>query len=214
MAKELITFDEFKEILGNEVLEKYSDCVIKGFNDQLELIKFNSTLDCFVELDLTTKAKFAHNRICGRLAETFKDHPYVKVDTIRKIITVNISDKVLVRQKKFTQRGRISSASTNQHITYMNQGILPGFPEQATYVVGGYMLNRTSTEMQGVYFGCYSASGVEWFTKLGEYVHEQQRLDFTVTPLEKKLVSVKKKLTKLKIVSFNERANKTNDKSK
>jgi hypothetical protein len=203
MARPIITFDEFKDILGTDVLEQYSECIKKGFDDQLELIKFNSSLDCFVELDPTTKAKFTHNRICGRLEDTFRNNPNINVDTIRQIIMVNISDKVLIRQKKFRSYGHISSYSTKQHKKYLQQDSIQGFPDSPTFVVGGYMMDKTNTGMLGVYFACYSANGIEWFTRLGEYVHEQQRIDFN--PVVKKSVEelykpLKTKLTRMKVV--------------
>lgn len=220
MTRSIVTFEQFKDILGEKTLSTYNQCVIDGFNDQRELIRFNSTLDCFVELDLTTKAKFTHNRICGRLAEAFKDDMNIRVDTIQQIIMVNVSNHVLIRQKKFKNKGSISSYPTRQHKKFLNQDTIAGFPDRPTFIVGGYMMDKTNTEMLGVYFACYSANGLEWFTKLGEYVHEQQRIDFTeptIQTLTKKLTGVKeddkvrKRLTTLKIASINEDLKTKND---
>ncbi|MDN3580366.1 hypothetical protein [Mucilaginibacter flavus] len=213
MARAIITYNEFKDILGEQVLTAYSDCIRKGFDDQLELLKFNASLDCFVELDSTTKAKFTHNRICGRLQETFKGNSSISVDTIRQIIMVNISDKVLIRQKKFRSYGNISSYSTKQHKKFLKQSSIEGFPEEPTFIVGGYMMDKTNTGMLGVYFACYSANGIEWFTRLGEYVHEQQRIDFNpvvTRKTEEAYKPLKTKLTKMKVVHNQNSSNTQN----
>lgn len=99
--------------------------------------------------------------------ESFKEHPNVRVDKVRQLITVNVDDKVIIRQKNFRGKGRVSSQQTKQHKNYLGQLEIEGLPVSATYIIGGYLLDRTGTNNLGVYFACYNGTQLERFAKLG-----------------------------------------------
>lgn len=204
MARQIRSFEEFKSQLGDEIFDCFNDCILQGYYDQEKLIVFNGQLDCFVELDLALKAKFMNVRISGRLENAFKNNPNVKIDKLRQLVLFTINDDFIIRQNKFKSGGRIAKSKTEQYRLFMNQSKLLPLSDSATFIVAGYMMNKHNTEMLGVYFACYSADGLEWFTKVGEFVHEQKRIDFDkpiTAEVKKKLTTTKKKLTKLKIVS-------------
>lgn len=84
-----------------------------------------------------------------------------------------------------------------------------GVPDKPTFVIGGYIPNSTYTELKGIYLGCWGPDGLEWFTKVGEYVVEQAKLVFP----EFAEVQTKKR-TKIKVAENEETKKRTTVKNK
>jgi hypothetical protein len=177
MTRKILTFEETYDIIA-PYLEDYLTCVRKGFVDYVQINEFKNSLDAYSEFAIRTRASIIHDRICGHLAEKFGNEPDIKVGEWNQVFALKFADLIFLRNKKFRHDGKVSSYHTPQHKAFLRQAIIEGFPDEPTFVIGGYIPNETYTQLKGIYLGCWSADGLEWFTKVGEYVVEQGRLVF------------------------------------
>lgn len=208
MARRILTFDETYSVIS-PYLEDYLDCVRKGFADYVQINEFKNTIDVYSEFEIRTRAGIIHDRICGRLANKFGDNPEIKVGVWNQIFALKFADLIFLRNKKFRKSGKVSSYRTPQHKSFLRQALIEGFPDEPTFVIGGYIPNDAYTELKGIYLGCWGPDGLEWFTKVGEYIVEQGRIifpEFTEEEATKKRTKIKdaseqsttKKRTKVK----------------
>lgn len=209
MARKILTFEETHTVIA-PYLEDYLDCVRKAFSDYKQINEFKNSLDVYSEFAIRTRASIIHDMICARLTDKFGDNPNIKVGEWNQVFALKFADLVFLRNKKFKKDGKVSSYNTLQHKSFLKQSIIDGFPDEPTFIIGGYIPNATYTELKGIYLGCWSADGLEWFTKVGEYVVEQARLVFPeFTEAETK------KRTKVKTVAENtEKKKRTKVKNK
>jgi len=194
MSREILSYDAFKAITGN-YMDVYANCIAESFEDYKKINSFNLSLDTFADFEIRTRASIIHDRICGRIKDKFQDKPTIKAGKWNHIFGLNFDDKIFLRHKKFKRGGIISCFKTPQHKAFLKQGHIEGIPDKPVFIIGGYMPNDTFTELIGVYFSCWTANGVEWFVKVGEYVSEQGIIMF---PQAENVELNKKKRTKLK----------------
>lgn len=202
MSRKILTFEQTHDVIW-PYLDDYLECVQKGFDDYKKINEFKNQLDVYSEFAIRTRASIIHDRICGRLTDKFGQNPDIKVGEWNQVFALKFADLVFLRNKKFRAGGKVSSYNTPQHKSFLKQSIIEGFPDEPTFVIGGYIPNNTYTELKGIYLGCWGADGLEWFSKVGEYVVEQARLVFPEFTEE-----TTKKRTKIKDTSNKEIAKK------
>jgi hypothetical protein len=195
MNRRILSFEEAQDIIS-PYLERYLECVRKGFADYIKINEFKNSLDVYSDFAIRTRAGIIHDRICGHITEAFRDEPSLTVGEWNQVFAVKFADLIFLRNKKFRHNGKVSSYYTPQHKAFLKQAIIDGFPNEPTFIIGGYIPNDTYTDLKGIYLGCWSADGLEWFTKVGEYVVEQGRLVFPEFEEQET-----KKRTKIKDVS-------------
>lgn len=191
--REIRSYEKAYSKVKNHI-EKFADCVRNGFDDFKKVNEFkNTSLDLMVDLEIGTRSSFIHDCIKARLNEAFKNEDGITVGKWNQIFAVQFDDSLFVRVKKFKGRGNVSSYSTKQHRAFMKQAVIDGIPDEHTFIFAGYIPNKTWTELVGIYLACWSADGLEWFNKVGEYVVEQAKIVFTepVQTTSKKRVRVK-----------------------
>ncbi|MGI8952941.1 MAG: hypothetical protein ACR2FN_15320 [Chitinophagaceae bacterium] len=198
MARKILTFKETYDVIA-PYLDDYLDCVQKGFSDYVKINEFKNSLDVYSEFEIRTRASVIHDRICGRLADKFGHSPEIKVGKWNQVFALKFADLIFLRNKKFRKGGKVSSYHTPQHKSFLKQALIEGLPDDPTFVIGGYIPNDTYTELKGIYLGCWGVDGLEWFTKVGEYVVEQAKIIFPEFTEE----AITKKRTKVKEVSEN-----------
>jgi hypothetical protein len=177
MARKILTFEEAYDIIS-PYLESYLQCVRKGFADYIRINEFKNSLDVYSDFAIRTRAGIIHDRICGHITDKFREEANLIVGEWNQVFAIKFADLIFLRNKKFRHDGKVSNYYTPQHKAFLRQAIIDGFPNEPTFIIGGYIPNDTYTDLKGIYLGCWSADGLEWFTKIGEYVVEQARLVF------------------------------------
>lgn len=179
-ARKILTFEEAEKILSPYVQE-YLECVRSGFLDYVAINEFKNSLNDYGDFAIRTRAGIIHDRIRAKLTAKFGAKPTIEVGEWKQVFALKFSNDIFMRIKKFSKDGRVSSFRTPQHVKYLNQRIIEGFPDEPTFVIGGYIPNLTWTDLVGVYLACYTPDGLEWFNKVGDYVVEQAKIIFPET---------------------------------
>jgi hypothetical protein len=195
MARKIRSFQESYDIL-KPYIENYVECVRKAFADFIQINQFKNTLDVYTEFEIRTRANIIHDFVCARLAQTFGSTPEIEVGKWNQVFALKFGELLFLRNKKFKKEGSVSNYATPSHKSFLKQGVIEGMPDEPTFIIGGYVPNHTYTELKGIYLGCWSADGLEWFNKVGEYVVEQGRIvfpEFIEEPVTKKRTKVKGK---------------------
>lgn len=87
---------------------------------------------------------------------------------------------MFIRFKKMDKEYSVRNLNTRQHLKYMKQSSIEGFPEKPTFLFAGYIPDRTWSNIKGIYIACWIGSVLEWVDEFGRYSTEQAVIDFDV----------------------------------
>ena len=181
--RDIVGYSAVNDRLGDRI-DDFVKCHHDGFNDYKSIMDFIGALDVPTDYKVRSKACIIHEQIKARLIQRFFNEPDVTIGEWRGVFGLQFEDEFLIRVKKFLKGGSISNYPTPQHKTIMKQGVLEGFPDKPTFIISGYLPDRTLTEIVGVYLACWSADGLQWFKKIGGDGFEQGIIEFEGTPLQ------------------------------
>jgi hypothetical protein len=165
-----------------------------AFADWLQLRSFSNALDGGpVNYKPRTKAGIIHDHIEKFVRATFSGRDGIAVDDYKGVFGMVVRDELFIRFKKMDQTYSIRNLDTDQHVQYMQQGQIDGFPEQPTFLFAGYIPDSTWSNIKGIYVACWIGNTLEWVDEFGKYSAEQAVLDFDakedteVTEIEKRI---------------------------
>ncbi|HTR29527.1 MAG TPA: hypothetical protein VMH27_09675 [Puia sp.] len=178
MTREILRLMEARPILA-DIHEDLLQVIRSGFADWLRIREFAGTLEGGpVNYKARTKAGIIHDHIEKFVRARFANHEAVRVDDFNGIFGMVVHNKLFVRFKKMDSTYSVRSFYTRQHTTYMQQGQIPGFPEEPTFLFAGYIPDRTWSNIKGIYVACWIGDTLEWVDEFGRYSAEQAILDF------------------------------------
>lgn len=183
-SRKTLSFAEANKVL-QPYIEEYLECVRDGFSDYVKINAFKNGLDDYGDFVVRTRAGIIHDRIKAKLSARFKGKRSIEVGEWKQVFAVKFDSDVFMRIKKFSKEGGISNFKTPQHTRFLKQSRIQGFPDEPTFIIGGYIPNAAWTELIGIYLACYNADGLVWFNKVGDYVVEQAKIIFPVTEITK-----------------------------
>ena len=74
---------------------------------------------------------------------------------------------------------KVSGINTAQNLKYHYQRTnIPGLPERPTILYAGYSLDKTGTQIRGVYTACWDGDQLMWIDEHGVESMEQVAFDF------------------------------------
>jgi len=165
-----------------------------AFADWLQLRSFSNALDGGpVNYKSRTKAGIIHDHIEKFVRATFSGRDSIAIDDYKGVFGMVVGDELFIRFKKMDQTYSIRNLDTDQHVQYMQQGQIDGFPEQPTFLFAGYIPDSTWSNIKGIYVACWIGNTLEWVDEFGKYSAEQAVLDFDakedieVTEIEKRI---------------------------
>jgi hypothetical protein len=165
-----------------------------AFADWLQLRSFSNSLEGgVVNYKPRTKAGIIHDHIEKFVRATFSGRDGIAVDDYKGVFGMVVRDELFIRFKKMDHTYSIRNLDTDQHVQYMQQGQIDGFPEQPTFLFAGYIPDSTWSSIKGIYVACWIGNTLEWVDEFGKYSAEQAVLDFDakedieVTEIEKRI---------------------------
>jgi hypothetical protein len=171
-----------------------------AFSDWLRIRAFSNTLEGGpVNYKPRTKAGIIHDHIEKFVRTTFTGRDGIIVDDYKGVFGMIIQDELFIRFKKMDNSYSIRNHETDQHTQYMQQGQMPGFPEQPTFLFAGYIPDSTWSSIKGIYVACWIGNTLEWVDEFGKYSAELAILDFDakenteVKEIEKRITLKRKK---------------------
>lgn len=179
--RQIKSYQEFSETLGQDNIDIIMTEFQQGFLDSVKVVDYGNQLGVPVEYEMRTKASLAHDHIKARLRERFSNSDFIEMNKWNGVFGLKFGDDFFCRIKKFLRGGEVSAILTSQQDAFNKQQSITGFPDKPTFITIGYYANLPWTEIVGVYAACWSANGLEWFNKLGGEGFIQLSLQFPQT---------------------------------
>lgn len=194
-----------RKIIGRaeaeEVLKPYYRQIVNAmesaFNDYLNVVNKRNAEGQRSEFRKSTIAGMVHDFTRIRIRDQFLNNEGVVVREYKKIFTLKILDKVLIRFKKLNADYSTSNIKTKQTIQFAHQHEIDGFPEIPTFLFAGYMLDETWTSIKNIYLLCKLGENLIWQIDLNGSV-EQARLDIDYNATEVEIVIPSRVKVKIK----------------
>ena len=178
MPRKINRLHDAKPIL-EEIHTDLVGTINNAFADWLRIRAFSNTLEGgLINYKPRTKAGIIHDHIEKFVRTTFTGRDGIIVDDYKGVFGMVIQDELFIRFKKMDNSYSIRNHETDQHTQYMQQGQIPGFPEQPTFLFAGYIPDGTWSNIKGIYVACWIGNILEWVDEFGKYSAELAVLDF------------------------------------
>ena len=100
------------------------------------------------------RARVISNFIAAEVKAKFSEREGLTLTDDSGFVIMVINKKIAVRFKKLDRKLRPSNILTRQQQNFATQGLLPGFPPEATNLTFGHKLNSTGTDFDGFWLQC------------------------------------------------------------
>ncbi len=177
MKRKIITLEDSQRVLTPHYQGLLED-IVGGFADYLKIKNYIDTFGRFTQYESRTNAGIIHEHIKARVSERFGSTALTDGEAKKwnGIFGLRINDDVIIRFKKLDDDKRVAGLQTKQHVKYMQQALIDGFPDEPTFLIAGYVPSATWTEIKGIYIGCWNGRIIEWFDEIGKYTTQQLSL--------------------------------------
>jgi hypothetical protein len=176
MKRNIFTLEQASIILEPHYSNIYNS-IVKGFDDYLKIKNFASEI---VRSPITyegrTNGSIIHDHIKHHISNEYGMDMLVEARKWNNIFALKIENNFLIRFKKLDKSKKISNYQTLQHINFMAQSLIDGFPDEPTFLFAGYIPDKTWTTIKGVYIACWNGKSIEWFDEIGKYCVQQLNL--------------------------------------
>ncbi|MET3125459.1 hypothetical protein ABID42_000547 [Arcicella rosea] len=172
MKRNIISLEEASIILEPHY-SNIVNSIVGGFEDYQKISEFANTLGRPVTFGGCTKGSLIHDQIRVRITEQYEESNLFEARKWNNIFALKLEDDVLIRFKKLDKNKGIANYRTEQHIKFMAQSLIDGFPDQPTFLFAGYIPDKTWTSIRGVYIACWNGKTIEWFDEIGKYCVRQ-----------------------------------------
>ena len=177
MKRRIISLEESQKVLKPHYQGLLED-IVGGFADYIKIKNLVDTFGRFSEYESRTKAGIIHEQIRSRVSDRFGSGSLVDGEAKKwnGVFGLKINDDLFIRFKKLDDDKRVAGLQTKQHVKYMQQSIIAGFPDEPTFLIAGYIPSKTWTEVKGIYIACWNGGSIEWFDEIGKYITQQLNL--------------------------------------
>lgn len=198
MARKIHRLQDAKVLLEG-IHQDIVNSIQNGFGDWLKLREFSNTFGGGpINYKPRTKAGLIHDHIEKYVRSNFEGKEGVIVDDFKGVFGLNVNDELFIRFKKMDKEYSVKNLYTNQHIRYMKQFPIDGFPEKPTFLFAGYIPDRTWSNIKGIYVACWIGNVLEWVDEFGKYSTEQMIINFDNKNKDVDLFKVIEKRIKVK----------------
>ncbi|MDN3582850.1 hypothetical protein [Mucilaginibacter flavus] len=188
MKRNLLILSDYKESIGS-VHDQIASIINLSVIDWNMIQDYSNTLGIgSVTYKPRTKAGMVHDHISHRIFNEFYENPDVKAVEINGVFGFLYKDIFFIRFKKMDPRSfKISGADTFQSIKYRYQdSSIPGLPARPTILYAGYSLDKTGSQVQGIYTACWDGDRLMWIDEYGGDSMEQITFGFDEVDEKKK----------------------------
>jgi hypothetical protein len=126
---------------------------------------------CLYKYSSRTKASILRDYIVFEMKRLEDEYANVRCVNKSGLTVLAIDEEVALRIKKMDKNLLTSNHSTTQSLAFESQQLnLPGI-EGVTYLNLGYVMNKTGTNIDGVYITCPNGyKSIAWFIRLDEEI--------------------------------------------
>lgn len=180
MKRKLLSLADYKSNIGS-VHDQIAAIINLSVSDWGKMQDFSNTLGIgSVSYKPRTKAGIVHDHISHRIFNDFFGNTDIKAGEYNGVFGFLYKDLFFIRFKKMDPKNfKMSGAETFQSIKYRYQdSSIPGLPERPTILYAGYSLDKTGTEIQGIYVACWDGQQLMWIDEYGGESMEQGNFAF------------------------------------
>lgn len=193
MKRNIISLEEASAILEPHYSNIVSS-IVNGFDDYLKINDFASGLvGGPITYEGRTKGSLIHDHIKQHISTKYGESTLIEAKKWNNIFALKVKDDFLIRFKKLDKHKKIANYQTVQHIKFMAQSLIEGFPDEPTFLFAGYIPDRTWTIIKGVYIACWNGNSIEWFDEIGKYCVQQLNI-FEQLPSEEQRTNLRVRL--------------------
>lgn len=191
--RKILTLDEAKQSFGPHA-EKIVDAFQEAFDNYQQIIVSSSQTVGYIEYTRRSKATLLHDLIKNSIEKAFQDTEGVVTGTWNRIFGLKIGEDVFIRFKKFNEDYSVAGIPTKQFKKYERQLHIFGLPEEPTFLVAGYIPNRTWTQIEGIFIVCRVGGQTQWVEPLMNGKGMVQMTLFPYTEVEQEYTESRVKL--------------------
>jgi hypothetical protein len=136
------------------------ECVDGAWADWLAARQFHTRAGN--SLSPTSRATIIYDLVVQRARRAFASTAGVRVSHQRGLFTLHFGNDFVVRFKKLGTDLSTQGIPTAQMRAYEAQQTIPGLPRRATFLVAGYVLDPTGTQLHRIVITCRDAHGLRW----------------------------------------------------
>jgi len=133
----------------NSYFELFYSSTLAGY---LEFVDNNG--EQLLDYRPTTRANVIYDLVISKLKLGLINDPKVKFLNTNQLLTIIIEDKYILKFKKLNQKRKSSNIPTKQTSLFSTQQNLFDFKNESINLELGYILNKYSTEIEGIYLVC------------------------------------------------------------
>jgi len=159
---------------ASKLLGPHYDSIILCFKDAWKSWeKFGELAPtCKKPLDSTTRANFIWNHVKENVKKRFKKVAGAIIRERGRLFALDVNGVALLRFKKVDSKHRASNIPTDQQLDLQmhfrkTQSVLPGFPDEATWLTCGYKLDELETKITDCVITCFVGGILEYVIPLG-----------------------------------------------
>lgn len=201
MKRKLLSLSDYKSNIG-ELHGQIATIINLSVNDWNKMQDFSNTLGIgSVTYKPRTKAGIVHDHISHRIFNEFFGNPDIKAGEYNGVFGFLYKDLFFIRFKKMDPKNfTMSGAETFQSIKYRYQdSSIPGLPERPTILYAGYSLDKTGSEIRGIYTACWDGEQLMWIDEYGGESIEQVTFDFEDYNDDKKQQAIEQVIKRVKV---------------
>lgn len=165
MAKRSASEQEAVQIIGAQ-LPRLEECLRLAWAEWVRTRLYHQNNGHSVSP--RARASVMYDLVAGHARRMFAGVPGVRVGTERGFLTLTFGNRLVVRFKKLNAKLEWSGIPTEQQQLFACQGEIEGLPPRATFLVAGYVLDRTGTQIARLVLTCRDAHGLLWSRDLAE----------------------------------------------
>ncbi|MCH2042620.1 MAG: hypothetical protein MK212_00645 [Saprospiraceae bacterium] len=177
MRRKILSLESAHNIL-EPYLEDLVASIRNGFEDYLKISQYAQSFENKISYKVRTKASIIHEHISGHLSANFQKYPDVTAKEWNNIFGLKIKNDLFLRVKKLNPDYSITSYMTKQAKDYLRQLSIPGFPEEPTLLIAGYIPEYNWSGIRDICITCWDGEHLRWIFDVEQYAAEQIELPF------------------------------------
>ncbi|MBW4888790.1 hypothetical protein KXQ82_03660 [Mucilaginibacter sp. HMF5004] len=201
MKRKLLSLADYKSNIG-DLHSQIATIINLSVADWSRMQDFSNSLGIgSVKYKPRTKAGIVHDHISHRIFNEFFEHADIKAGEYNGVFGFLYKDLFFIRFKKMDPKNfKMSGAETFQSIKYRYQdSSIPGLPERPTILYAGYSLDKTGSEIRGIYTACWDGEQLMWIDEYGGESIEQVTFAFDDYDDDKKQQAIEQVIKRVKV---------------
>ena len=191
--RNILPYEDSKRVLA-PYYGSLAKAISESFADFQNALNLISQSVGFLNSEKRTKACMMHDFIQKRITEIFCEFENTKTNKYNGVFALMINEELFIRFNKLNENYCASGYPTKQSKGYLEQRIIEGFPDKPTFLIAGYIPDKSWSKLLGVYLVCREGETIHWVENILNHSSTVQ----TILPFEASEQKIVEKRVKVK----------------